>query len=94
MIELPRQWLYWCAKAGLKPSLRSINRKRAGFNLKGHGRRWRVNINGVLQVSCKIAEFDRWANSVEAELPHIPQTEAAFLSAIDQLLKRVNTNGN
>lgn len=82
-MKLPKQWKHWAKKAGLKPE-----RKRgagSGFYMLGRGRRWRVNCNNQFQCSCPIADFDRWANSLGAQIDGIPQTEKQFLMAVNNL---------
>jgi len=79
----PKQWMYWAKKAGLK---REWGRGRQSTNyLVGRGRRWRVNCFGDFQCSCPIEHFDRWANSLGAEMDGMPKTEAEFLAAVRNL---------
>lgn len=83
MCKLPKQWPDWIYHAGLRPEGR---RPRRGlYNrycyLKGHGRRWRVNMFGTLDMSETYATFDRWANSTEATVA-IPLTRDEFVALI------------
>lgn len=83
-MKLPKQWRHWAKKAGLKPE-----RVRGAGNLFymiGRGRRWRVNCSGQFQCSCWIDEFDRWANSLGAQIDGIPQTEKQFLATVELLI--------
>jgi hypothetical protein len=83
MMKLPKQWLYWAQKAGLRPE-----RKRGRgneFYLIGRARRWRMNCHGVFECSCPLVHFDRWGNSCGAELQTPPKTEAEFLAAVIML---------
>jgi hypothetical protein len=38
-------------------------------------------VNGHLDMSCPIAEFDRWANSLEMRVP-LPTCEKTFVETI------------
>jgi hypothetical protein len=71
-IKLPKQWKHWCKLAKLRPaSKRKPRSPYAYFYLRGHGRCWRVNCDGMLQCGDTYADFDRWALSdiTEASLP-------------------------
>lgn len=85
--KLPKQWCYWCRKAGLNVGYRlSDQRKKySWWYLKGHGHRWRVNSENNFQISYPEIHFDRWANSFKAEV-RLPQTEKEFLDAVKQLI--------
>jgi hypothetical protein len=72
-MKLPKQWLYWAQKAGLRPE-RQRGRGN-GFYLVGRGRRWRVNMHNVFECSCPLDHFDRWANSRGAQVDALPKTE-------------------
>lgn len=85
-MKLPKQWFYWCRKAGLKPETKRGN--YAGFYLKGRNRRWRADCNGNFVCSCPNEHFDRWANSRGAGVGHIPQSEAEFNAAVEYLLEQ------
>jgi hypothetical protein len=82
-MKLPKQWLFWAKKAGLRPE-----RKRGQGNqyyLVGRGRRWRVNCYNEFECSCPTEHFDRWANSCGAQMDTPPKTEAEFLAAVAML---------
>jgi hypothetical protein len=83
--KLPKQWLHWAQCAGLQPA---TVRGWRGFYLKGRGRRWRVNDRGHLQASCPNEHFDRWANSLGAEIFMLPKTRDQFLAAVRWLHKK------
>ena len=83
-IKLPKQWKYWCKKAGLKPIYPQRSR-RPIYALIGHGYLWRVTASSRFERSCLQEDFDRWANSGGPTLP-IPQTEAQFMSAVAELV--------
>ena len=79
-MKLPKQWLHWAQKAGLRPE-----RRRGRGNklyLVGRARRWRVNCNNEFECSCPLEHFDRWANSRGAKMDAPPKTEAAFIAAV------------
>jgi|694.fasta_scaffold03608_31 hypothetical protein len=85
-MKLPKQWLYWAQKAGLRPE-----RKRGRGNklyLVGRSRRWRVNCHNEFECSCPLEHFDRWANSRGAQLGGTPKTEAEFLASVRELRER------
>lgn len=88
-VKLPKQWNHWARKAGLRPQITRGKSKRDRYlrthHLIGHGRLWRVNDKGHFQSSCKVAEFDRWANSVDAEIDYIPRTYFEFRIAVQLL---------
>lgn len=82
-MKLPKQWLHWAKKAGLKPE-----RRRGRGNklyLVGRARRWRVNCHNDFECSCPLEHFDRWANSRGARMDSLPKTEAEFLAAVAML---------
>ena len=84
--KLPKQWMDWVKKAGLRP-LRSKKNwawKWRGYYLSGKGRRWRLNDLGMLQRGDTYAEFDRWALSSIEEVP-MPKTKAEFIQAVKTL---------
>jgi hypothetical protein len=57
--------------------------------LAGRGRNWRVvGVDGTkykLQMSEPYADFDRWANSMEMEMP-VPRTRDAFINTVNSML--------
>jgi hypothetical protein len=81
--NLPKQWLHWAKKTGLKPE--RYRSRFAGFYMIGRGRRWRVNMHGAFECSCLLADFDRWANSRGAEQFELPSSEMAFSLAVENL---------
>lgn len=89
-IKLPKQWRHWVQLAGLHRSRGPGSRKAwASFYLYGRNRWWRVRTDPetgapVLQVSCPIERFDRWANSSSLWMP-LPRTRDQFLMTIDSL---------
>ena len=54
----------------------------------GRGRYWRINCDGLLQVSCKLSDWDKWSNSLCYSVPHIPTTEKEFSDTVEFMLKR------
>ena len=83
--KLPKQWLYWAMKAGLKPTGGGRG-LRTGFYLQGRNRNWRVNSYGDFEVSCPLEDFDRWANSHGAFADSFPTNEKEFLATVKTLL--------
>ena len=82
-MKLPKQWMHWAQKAGLRPE-----RKRGRgneFYLVGRARRWRVNCHNEFECSCPTKYFDKWSNSRGAKMDAPPKTEAAFLTAVAML---------
>lgn len=81
-MKTPKQIKRWLYKARLRPcGWRPTTAVRRGFAAyEGHGRVWRI-VNGYLDMSCPVAEFDRWANSLESRIP-LPRTEQEFLAAV------------
>lgn len=58
--RVPKQLTHWLRRLGLNPS----GRDRYPFTeLKGRGRYWRINCDGIFEPSCAFEDFDRWANS-------------------------------
>lgn len=84
-MDIPKQWLYWCKKAGLKPEMR--RQRFSQYYLVGRGRRWRINSFGYFQCSCLDDNFDRWANSLVAFVCKLPSTEKEFIRVVDCLSK-------
>lgn len=82
-IKLPKQWMHWAQKAGLRKEFG--HGKERNCYLIGRGRRWRVNCYGIFECSCPTEYFDRWANSRGAEMIGVPTTEADFLHAVKRL---------
>lgn len=80
---LPKSWLYWCRKAGIKPDY--PRGSTAGYYMTGRGRRWRVTCYGDFEVSCPNEHFDRWANSGGSIMTGLPKTEAEFMAAVQLL---------
>lgn len=85
-LKLPKQWLYWAKKAGLRAEWGRGNQHT--HYLIGRGRYWRVNCNGIFECSCPTQHFDRWANSRGAQMTGIPTTEAEFLEAVRELREK------
>lgn len=89
-IELPKQWRKWCRKAGLRTSYDSKMDRHSpyggGFYMKGHGRHWRVDCEGYLDVSEPFETFDRWANSLVRSVPMTAKNEREFLELVVSLL--------
>jgi hypothetical protein len=90
MIKLPKQYRHWCKLANLRPI--GKYKRRYGFSgkyyqycyLKGRGRTWRVNSDGLFQMSEPYDTFDRWANSFFSEM-EIPKTYKEFLAGIQSM---------
>lgn len=83
---LPKQWLHWAKLHGLRPESRL--RKFRQIGLVGLGFRFRVNCHDKFQISCPLAEFDRWANSTAGEV-EIPRTQDEFTKALARLIDGV-----
>lgn len=86
-MKLPKQWLHWAQKAGLRRE-HGWRGSTSAHYLFGRGRRWRVDCNGVFECSCPTEYFDRWANSHGAQSPKLPTTEAEFLIAVRDMHAR------
>lgn len=86
-MKLPKQWRHWCGKAQLRVYGKYHRREHEWFYLKGRGRVWRVNCYGQFQCGDTIADFDRWALCDIEQLDEIPQTEHAFIQAVEYLLR-------
>lgn len=89
-VKLPKQWRKWVQKAGLRTAYDSkLDRHSSyggGFYLKGHGRHWRVDCDGYLDVSEPFETFDRWANSLVRSAPMTAKNEREFLELVVRLL--------
>jgi len=86
-MKLPKQWKYWCIKAGLRPTSRNKRSRFCWLYLKGHNYLWRVSMDSVFQRSCPIEEFDRWANSVDYEAA-MPTTEKEFVVLVEEFANK------
>ena len=64
-MKTPKQLKRWLYKARLRPcGWGAVRAARDGYAAyEGRGRVWRI-VNCYLDMSCPIAEFDRWANSL------------------------------
>lgn len=83
--KLPKQWKHWVSKAGLRRE--STYRSHwSHFTLRGRDHVFRVNMYGHFQISCPIADFDRWANSAGPSVGTVPKTEAEFLATVKFLI--------
>lgn len=71
---LPPGWRRMCKALALRPTSGSSKRATAWMTLIGAGRHWRVNLNGMFDVSERHATFDRWSNSVVATY-RVPQNK-------------------
>lgn len=91
-VELPKQFERWVRKAKLKLSS-SSNCARKDYEpyFIGHGFKWRIDASGLLCRSCKIENFDRWANSEDYEID-MGENEKEFIGRINHLksLREVN----
>ena len=78
----PKQIKRWLYKARLRPcGWRPTTAVRRGYaSYEGRGRLWRIRDN-YLDMSCPIADFDRWANSTEHTMI-LPSCEKDFINAI------------
>jgi hypothetical protein len=86
-LKLPKQWNRWFKKAGLKSTYSSSLGRRYGHAyFKGHGRNWRIDCNGYLDMSERFDDFDRWSNSLEASVPMDAKNEGEFIKLIERLL--------
>jgi hypothetical protein len=82
--KLPKQWLHWAMKAGLKPTGGGRG-LRSGFYLQGKNRNWRVTCHGDFEVSCPLEHFDRWANSSGGYSDFFPTNEKEFKQLVKQM---------
>lgn len=83
-MKLPKQWLHWAKKAGLRRFTRRGSRQDNGMYMWGHRREWRVNRYGEFQCSDTYDIMDRWANSLHKTEP-LPGTEREFLEAVRRM---------
>ena len=83
--KLPKQWKHWARMNMMKLHSSRTRKDYDYFNLKGHNHYWRVNCHGMFQISCPIEDFDRWANSFQAET-ELPKTRTEFFIAVNLLL--------
>jgi hypothetical protein len=79
-MKLPKQIKRWIYKARLRPDSGSRWARQNIMCFKGHGRRWRI-VGTYLDMSCPIAEFDRWANSLEQRMV-LPTCEEDFVNTV------------
>lgn len=90
-IKYPKQWNYWCTLANLRPAhLKYQKRGQPWSDIKGLGRRWRVDCYGQLCCGDTHAEFDRWALSHYIARAPIPKTQAEFLATVERLKMEVD----
>jgi hypothetical protein len=84
-MKTPKQIKRWIYKARLRPcGWRPTTAVRRGYAAyEGYGRLWRI-VNGHLDMSCPIAEFDRWANSLEMRVP-LPTNEKTFVETVKRI---------
>lgn len=82
-LKLPKQIDRWIERAGLRYESSSRGKFSVPYFI-GHGRRWRINVHGMLDVSCDSHDFDRWANSKLGELsrPFAFQFEHEFVENV------------
>lgn len=85
---LPKQWRHWLRCAHLRSGY-SQKWRYSDLSMVGRGRNWRVvGVDGTkykLQMSEPYAEFDRWANSMEMEVP-LPRTRDEFINAVKSMV--------
>ncbi len=79
-MKLPKQIKRWCYKARLRTQGGSRWARQNIMSFKGRGRRWRI-VGKTLDVSCREAEFDRWANSTEFHFA-LPTCEKDFVNIV------------
>ena len=84
-MKTPKQLKRWIYKARLKPlGSRGTRWFREGWLVyEGHGRFWRI-VEGRLDMSCPVADFDRWANSLEIGVT-LPTCEYEFVWTVKKL---------
>lgn len=84
-MKTPKQIKRWLYKARLRPcGWRPTTAVRRGFAAyEGRGRVWRI-VEGHLDMSCPIPEFDRWANSLETRVP-LPACEKDFVDTVRRI---------
>ncbi len=89
-MKLPKQLKHWIKSAGLS---QQNDRKWGKYfsHLKGHGFYWRIDATGLLCRSCKVENFDRWANSEDYELD-FGENQKQFVERVKHLatLKEIN----
>lgn len=90
-LHLPKQWRRWLKAAGLTHSSGADeNRKRRYMSdwacLKGHGRYWRIDCEGNLDMSEPFDDFDRWANSLEKSVKMEALTQEEFINLVKEML--------
>lgn len=87
-MNLPKQWNDWTQRAGLRNSYSTdMQRKYEAFYFKGHGRNWRIDCEGNLDMSEPFDAFDRWANSCEKSEPMTAKTCEEFKALVQGMLK-------
>lgn len=85
-LKPPKQWKHWTKSAGLKSTYSSsLSRKYGDFYFKGHGRHWRLDCQGLLDMSEPFESFDRWANSCEQSEPMTAKNKSEFLALIARM---------
>lgn len=86
-VRMPKQWRDWLKEAGLKSTYSSILSRRYGDHyLKGHGRHWRIDCCGNLDMSETFDTFDRWANSCQLSLPMSATNKDEFRRLVRNML--------
>lgn len=85
-VKLTKQWRNWTKSAGLKSSyttsLSRSSRKHGECYFTGHGRHWRLNCSGFMDMSEPFETFDRWANSCEKSQEMTAKNKSEFIALI------------
>ncbi len=93
--KLPKQWRYWCRKAGLRPRKFMYPRESwAWYFLTGRGNNWRINPDGQFECQGEYKKLSSYPDVLWIRTQSywmsgpIPKTEQQFLSAVKTLLHR------
>lgn len=88
--EPPKQWRHWVKKFGLSFNADAHELRHRPYGgdryLKGHGRYWRLDYAGNLDMSEPFEEFDRWANSLELSVPMTAKNQGEFALLVERML--------
>lgn len=93
MNKLPKQWKHWLKKYNFKSPyiknkyLRRYSRSDRCFVFKKGDHLYRVTSSWIIQKSCHISDFDRWANSTLLDLGPVPTIEAEFREMMKGITK-------
>lgn len=82
-MKLPKQFYHWLEQCRIKP-IRS--KRKSKYYFKGWDRYFRVNAYMQFEISEPIADFDRWANSVEMRFD-MPTSEQEMHFILDEFFR-------